>query len=85
MKFKTSFSSQTLHLLKRDLWVNREEMCIALLPVRLSAGWDTVSRSSSVPELSPWAPELDCFGPNPYQLCDLRQTSQSLVLLFVHL
>lgn len=38
-----------------------------------------------MPELSPRAPEPDCVGPNPYQPCDLRQTSQSLMLLLLHL
>lgn len=83
VKSKTSFSFQTLHILKRELWVNHEGMCIALPPVWPSSGSDAVSWSGKVPGLSPRAPELDCVGPNPYQPCDLRHTSPSLVLLFL--
>lgn len=39
VRFKTSFIFQTLHPLKRDLWINREEMCIALSPIWQSAGY----------------------------------------------
>lgn len=37
-KFKTSLSFQTLDPLKRDLWVNREDTCMALRPVWLRSG-----------------------------------------------